>query len=701
MNFHTVVGKALKQGKIDASNVRNKKRWSAMERAWELIYGTFPGFPKDMNQPFTIYREMSVGNPERIAREIFAGERKPGQYWAFDAAGSGTYMQGGSEETATSNVRMEAEVLLKDIDPAETVIQNFMNPDECEAGLLTLDNLKLVKVEWMEQVEYEEGGEPHDVWHEIKNTDSRNNLAERRIKPRIMKNRAQNGGDLTLYHSTTAGNGEGLRHSALEQIGHTYGRAWYPTLTDSMKGAIYWTKNYTVPMVVVEYALPPAAQKKYLLPSTLDVKTYPIETYGTMYALNEPLPSKYFVKLHPVKKIAPRKSKWIVLKKTGEEKESVKFSDEWYKVLGYVDSDSAAESIKNDRQSKLERIYVVMLSYLRERFGDAIANKVSKKANTVGEYDPGKQNQAMYPVQSRAPEIEKVIKNDEELKGRYNEYVAFCESNGLNFFDLFTIDTRSFKPEDKNELEDRMYAAAQPDVERKLLIAYHVTDDPRVMDTLTAGRSLLKTSKTKVEDVGPGFYASNYIEYWIGRSLKRYDPIKKLDKSQRLKVYDYLKHELLERRTILDEAGKEMLKENLDNYLESGEFWRIDYVFTPPISIKLKKIIDLVGVEPYDPYIVEIEVVGKFFDMMRKKESKFENLFDDIASTWLFVHYPREKMGYLAYAYYRFLNDFGFAGILQRGKAFSSPQIVIWKPKAIVKATLTRASKLKHLMDQD
>jgi hypothetical protein len=167
LNFHHAVKLALKAGRIDAENVRNKKRWQSMERAWETVYGTFPGFPKDLTQTITIYREISVNDPERIATEIFQGARKPGQYWAFDEAGSGTYMQGGSEATTTSNVRMEGEVPLKDIDPVETLIENFMNPDEYEAGLLTLDNLKLVKVEWMEQIEFVEGDEPHDVWHEV------------------------------------------------------------------------------------------------------------------------------------------------------------------------------------------------------------------------------------------------------------------------------------------------------------------------------------------------------------------------------------------------------------------------------------------------------------------------------------------------------------------------------------------------------
>ena len=210
MNFHVVVGKALKQGKIDAGNVPNKKRWSAMERAWETIYGTFPGFPKDMNQTLTIYREMSVTYPDRMAQEIVDGSRNPGQYWAFDDAGAGTYMQGGSEERATSNVRMEAEVPLKDIDPAETVIQNFMNPDEYEAGLLTLDNLKLTKVEWLEQIDIEDdyiGGyvaEPRDVWHEVKKNGSRKGTKKRAAAAHVNKAEPviKIGSEMELWHES-------------------------------------------------------------------------------------------------------------------------------------------------------------------------------------------------------------------------------------------------------------------------------------------------------------------------------------------------------------------------------------------------------------------------------------------------------------------------------------------------------------------
>jgi hypothetical protein len=168
-NFHEIVKAALKEGRIDAEKTRHKDKWNNMVRAWESIYGTFPGFPKNMNQTITIYREMSVNDPEKIAREIREGLRNPGQYWSFDESGSGSYMKGGCEEMSTSNVRMEAEVPLKDIDPKETMIQNFMNPDEYEVALTRFDNLNLVKIEWMEQEEYEEDGEPHDTWHEIKN----------------------------------------------------------------------------------------------------------------------------------------------------------------------------------------------------------------------------------------------------------------------------------------------------------------------------------------------------------------------------------------------------------------------------------------------------------------------------------------------------------------------------------------------------
>ena len=174
-NFNYYVKRGLREGKIDAEKTRDKEKWDNMTRAWETIYGTFPGFPKNMNQMLSIYREMSVNDPEKISREIVEGTRKPGQYWSFDDSGAGSYMQSGSEETTTSNVRMEAEVPLKDVDPLGTIVQNFMYPNECEAALLTLDNLKLVKVEWMEQIEYERGGEPIEEWHEMVNAACKGN----------------------------------------------------------------------------------------------------------------------------------------------------------------------------------------------------------------------------------------------------------------------------------------------------------------------------------------------------------------------------------------------------------------------------------------------------------------------------------------------------------------------------------------------
>lgn len=205
------------------------------------------------------------------------------------------------------------------------------------------------------------------------------------------KNRSEKPGHLILYHSTVVENAEKLKHSSLKQIGNVYGRAWYPTLTDSLKGALYWTKGDTS-MVVMKYALPQDAQEKYLLPSNLDLETHPVKRYGHMYALREPLPHEYLVDVYYQEKETEKpQTTWIITKMITEKeaetkKTTIKLSGLYYDILGYTMSDDLAEFIHRDFQMKSNRIYAANLSILEERFEEEIANEILAKAKIIGEY---------------------------------------------------------------------------------------------------------------------------------------------------------------------------------------------------------------------------------------------------------------------------------------------------------------------------
>jgi hypothetical protein len=302
-------------------------------------------------------------------------------------------------------------------------------------------------------------------------------------------------------------------------------------------------------------------------------------------------------------------------------------------------------------------------------------------------------NRAMYPVGSRVPEIEKVIKGNKQLKKRYGMYVAIKQAQGHSFFEEYSIDTRTFKPDDKEMLDHVLYGAALPDIEGKRLIAYHVTDDPHVMDTLTSGRSLTIKHKGMRQDIGPGFYASSSPEYWKGRSTRRYDPIRNLDRDQRILVAALIKKWEIDIQGYLTSSEKESLKNSLSRYIETGQLYEIEFAFGQPYNVSVEKLIEGLGLKQYNPYILEIEIKGKFFDLVHKIESSFADLFNVIAIAWFDKHYAGMKGSInLGFIYYKFLNDFGFSGMFQRG-FYYSPQIVIWKRQAITNAKLTRASR--------
>lgn len=286
----------------------------------------------------------------------------------------------------------------------------------------------------------------------------------------------------------------------------------------------------------------------------------------------------------------------------------------------------------------------------------------------------------------RLEKLEPYLKGD--LKKQYKNHINECIKQNKSFFNLYggVIDTSKFSK--YNERIERMLLfVANPDFNKKILVVYHVTDNPKkVLDTIKSGKSIFKTREEGlIGDLGYGFYASANPEYWMGRSLKRYDILKTdvFTKNQ-INREKFRKIVIEERITsyygkTLTSWEKEYVIKELDQFVDTGNSGYLYRIFNQPVNVKIENILKKMGIEPYKPYILEIHLKGKFLDVTGRN-----TFFVDLAEIWMKKFRPEYSKLYGKALLAIMLLDNGFSGMFTGSGFSTSPQIVIWKNRAIV-----------------
>ena len=268
----------------------------------------------------------------------------------------------------------------------------------------------------------------------------------------------------------------------------------------------------------------------------------------------------------------------------------------------------------------------------------------------------------------------------------YNAEIKECSRHNQNPYNLnpYTIDTRQISQistETFNQWRERLWGIAEIKEGRNYLVTKHVTDDPQnVILTLTRGENIAEGRIH--EDLGGGLYASDMPEYWMGRSLRRYDILKTLDYDQRLAMTQAIRKEKVEEEFpgYLSLSERNYLEERLEEWVETGNngLW---YIFAnQPFNVQIEELVqNVLHQKPYQAHVVEMRLAGKFFDL-----TETSKLLDLKISVYVNQKFPQGIMLSPKAMYSVYLRDMGYDGMFTRMGFNKNPEIVVWNNSAIM-----------------
>jgi hypothetical protein len=188
------------------------------------------------------------------------------------------------------------------------------------------------------------------------------------------------------------------------------------------------------------------------------------------------------------------------------------------------------------------------------------------------------------------------------------------------------LDTARWSPAEKRYI----YSAAF--LQHNSLMTYHVTDFPeKVLRALQQGQSLIETFPEH-DELGPGLYASQAIELWKGRSVKKWSPFAQLSLPQAEQLATLiLTHDRMSR---LDEVDRMRVQHYVDDFLSYSrginpftgtadippDFNPLHYlahmICNQPFNIHFWKDWKKLGLTaPAGPNILELQLQGRFAEL--------------------------------------------------------------------------------------
>lgn len=200
-------------------------------------------------------------------------------------------------------------------------------------------------------------------------------------------------------------------------------------------------------------------------------------------------------------------------------------------------------------------------------------------------------------------------------------------------------------------------------IENGEIVSYHLTDHPeRVQDYLESGKPLHEGGRAAEHDeLGPGLYASDVPNYWMGRSTGKYAFLNNLTPEQADKLAEAVQNRI-------DNAGPGYLSKSevetahryIDQFRKDHHGDTLVLLAGQPYNVDFWKpdFLKSIGIEPSkQPEAVEVRAKGNF----------------------------AEVKNYLRPAEWKALKDAGFDGAWVRAGFSTEPQLVIWNRNAIRK----------------
>lgn len=193
-------------------------------------------------------------------------------------------------------------------------------------------------------------------------------------------------------------------------------------------------------------------------------------------------------------------------------------------------------------------------------------------------------------------------------------------------------------------------------------VGWHVTDDPYgAADALVRGVKVTLKHRGTFQDLGPGLYVSAVPEYWISRSSRKWEFLKRLDGHQRRRLaLAILKHPNIRELGYISKSERRSALRDLRAFVETGRGEYITHLAGQPYNIRFwqPSFLRPLEIEPGgQPVAVEVRFVGCYAELSR---------------------YPTARE-------FGRLYSFNLDGAFLSGGFAADPQLVIWRNKAIIR----------------
>ena len=235
--------------------------------------------------------------------------------------------------------------------------------------------------------------------------------------------------------------------------------------------------------------------------------------------------------------------------------------------------------------------------------------------------------------------------------------------------EIKVLDTANLTDEDQSRLGNAAIAG------NGVVIGYHVTDNPeQVFQTIKSSKKLTATygKKSKYAELGPGLYLSAIPNYWMSRSVGKWDFLSKLTPQQRKLLADKIKNDSnIVGQKYKDNDGQEKIYQyisknekesayrDIDLWLKTGHDPVIVGLAGQPYNIKFwqPEYLKELGIEASKPpFVVKVTCSGKFVNM------------DNHVGDWPFIANMIRA---------------GYDGAFVKGGFSGNPEMVVWKKECI------------------